>query len=102
MVSKNSSPDGTICKMLLSSRATPILSKRIRKNQVVSLTEERPSLELAIKEYTSRRLSVLHERFYQLQLVANELDEIKNVIVKKAHGEHSSSPSSHINAHQSN
>jgi hypothetical protein len=87
IASKSSLPGGTVCKVLISSRASPILSDRLRKKQIVSLTDEKDCLEQAIRQYSSQRLQSLHEKFCQLDVGPSEIEEIERGIAKKADGE---------------
>ncbi|KAI1634575.1 hypothetical protein F4809DRAFT_506202 [Biscogniauxia mediterranea] len=50
------------CKVLISSRISPALSSRLRRKQVLSLSDEKESTWLVIKHYTSQRLSSLQGR----------------------------------------
>jgi hypothetical protein len=85
--SKASRSGGTVCKVLISSRTSPILPKGLRKSQIVSLTEEKAGLEGAIMEYAAQRLRALHERFSQMGIGPTEIEEFKGAIGKKADGE---------------
>jgi hypothetical protein len=84
LVSANSQSGGTVCKILIASRASPILSKRLRKTQVISLTEEKHSLSLATKDYATQRLDSLRYKFDQLHLNSSDLEEIQSAIAKNA------------------
>jgi predicted ATPase len=77
---------GTVCKVLISSRPSPTLIKRLRKTEVVSLSDEWKELESAIKKYTSLRLQSLHDRLEQLDLESDDIEEIVNEVAKKADG----------------
>jgi len=86
ITSKSSLSGSTVCKVLVSSRASPILSNRLRKKQIISLTEEKECLEGAIREYASQRLRSLHRKFGQLEVGPIEIEEFKCGIAKKADG----------------
>ncbi|KAF2868791.1 hypothetical protein BDV95DRAFT_630472 [Massariosphaeria phaeospora] len=83
---KSSSHGGTVCKVLISSRSSPLMDRCLRKKQVVSLSDEVVRVEKAIQAYASQRLRSLHERFRQLELETEDIDEIEQIIAKKAHG----------------
>jgi NACHT domain len=85
--SKFSDSEGTI-KVLISSRTSSSLPKRLGKKQIISLAEEKAELEGAIMNYASRRLRSLHEKFSQLNIGLAEMDEFKHEIVKKADGKY--------------
>ncbi|KAK9414056.1 putative NACHT domain-containing protein [Seiridium unicorne] len=86
LVSKNSQSGGTVCKILIASRASPILSKRLRNAQVISLTEEKHSLNSAIKYYATQRLDSLRYKFDQLHLSPSDLEDIQGAVARKADG----------------
>ncbi|KAK3293870.1 uncharacterized protein B0H64DRAFT_398860 [Chaetomium fimeti] len=86
VASKFSSSDSTICKVLVSSRPTSILAKRLGKKQTLSFTDEKPAVEEAIRQYASQRLHSLHQRFSQLDIGADELGDIEHRVARKADG----------------
>lgn len=86
LTSKNSSTGGTVCKILISSRASPIISKRLRAKTTISLTEERESIKDAIREYVHQRLGSLREKLRQLNLGQKEIAEIETIITNKGDG----------------
>ncbi|KAM0810766.1 putative NACHT domain-containing protein [Seiridium cardinale] len=86
LVSKNSQSGGTVCKILIASRASPTLSKRLRDTQVISLTEEKHYLNSAIKYYATQRLDSLRYKFDQLHLSPSDLEDIQGAIAGKADG----------------
>jgi hypothetical protein len=77
---------GTVCKVLVSSRPSPMLGKRLRKKQVVSLSDEGGEVENAIKVYTSQRLRSLQDRLCQLELESGDVEELEKSVAKKADG----------------
>ncbi|ETS86312.1 hypothetical protein PFICI_00140 [Pestalotiopsis fici W106-1] len=83
LVSKNPRSGGTVCKFLIASRASPLLSKRLRNDQIISMTKEKQALDVAIRVYTSHRLDRLRDRFDQLHLGHNNLEDIQSAIAKK-------------------
>ncbi len=86
-VASNSSSSGsTICKVLVSSRPTHILAKRLGKKQTLSLADEKTSLEEAIRQYASQRMQSLYQKFSPLEIGADELKEIEYGIARKADG----------------
>ncbi|KAI0163700.1 hypothetical protein BJ166DRAFT_526974 [Pestalotiopsis sp. NC0098] len=86
LISKNPQSGGTVCKVLISSRSSPILSKRLGRKQIISLTEEKQALDIAITDYATLRLNSLRERFDQLHLDHHDLENIKLAVAKKADG----------------
>jgi DNA-binding Lrp family transcriptional regulator len=86
VASKSSSSESTICKVLVSSRFTRILAKRLGKKQTLSLGDEKVALAEAIRQYASQRLQSLHHKFSQLDIGTDELREIEHGIARKADG----------------
>ncbi|RFU25006.1 hypothetical protein B7463_g11335, partial [Scytalidium lignicola] len=82
-----SSSGGATCKVLISSRTSPVLSHYLRKKQTVSLSNEKEHLQEAIRLYASQRLQSLEQKFRQLHIRPGEIDEIERGIAKKADGE---------------
>ncbi|KAK4144471.1 uncharacterized protein C8A04DRAFT_36713 [Dichotomopilus funicola] len=85
VVSKSSS-ESTICKVLVSSRPTRSLAKRLGKKQTLSLSDEKVALFEAIRQYASQRLQSLHHKFSQLDIGPDELGEIEHGVARKADG----------------
>ncbi|KAI1131060.1 hypothetical protein F5Y10DRAFT_262625 [Nemania abortiva] len=86
IITKDPVEGATVCKVLVSSRASPTLTKRLEKSRVISLTEERNSVKLAIRQYVSQRLQPMHDKLQQLDLGPQEIEEIVRVITNKSNG----------------
>lgn len=88
LLNQISSPStgGTVVKVLVSTRITPVLSAQLRKKQTVCLTDETASLTTAIQLYASQRLRTLEERLRQLELDSEEVEQLGHLISKKAEG----------------
>lgn len=86
VVSKSSSSESTICKILVSSRPTRSLAKRLGKKETLSLGDEKVALFEAIRQYASQRLQSLHNKFSQLDIGADEFGEIEHGVAQKADG----------------
>jgi archaellum biogenesis ATPase FlaH len=86
ITSKPSLPGSTVCKFLTSSRSPSNALQNLRRRQTVSLTDEKTSLKGAIGQYVRERLRSLDTRLRQLGIGQAEVEEIRNVIVKKADG----------------
>lgn len=86
IASERSSSGNATCKVLISSRTSPTLSKCLRKKQTISLSEEKDWLEEAIRQYASQRLQSLEQKFHQLHISPGEVDNIERGIAKKADG----------------
>ncbi|KAI0447888.1 hypothetical protein F4803DRAFT_558575 [Xylaria telfairii] len=77
---------GTICKIFISSRASDIISRHLRRKEKLSLTDEKSHLSQAIKNYTTQRLQALHMKLEQLHLTGREIGDIEQSITKKSDG----------------
>jgi hypothetical protein len=86
ITSKIAGDGDTICKILIASRNAPHIANKLRNKQIVSLTEEKTSMKLAIRQYVSQRLRSMHEQLRQLELSRKDIDEIESVITNKADG----------------
>ncbi|KAI0459295.1 hypothetical protein F5B21DRAFT_526028 [Xylaria acuta] len=86
MISNTTRSKGIMCKVFISSRALEILSKQLRRKEILSLTEEKSSLSQAIKQYTLQRLQSLHAKLDQLGMTATEIGEIEYSITRKSDG----------------
>ena len=83
----SSSTGGAVCKVLLTTRPSSTISKYFRKDHVIFLSDETSPLQSAIRMYVSQRLRSLHDRFRQLELETDEIEEIELLVSKKAGGE---------------
>ncbi|KAI1669942.1 NACHT domain-containing protein [Pyrenophora tritici-repentis] len=79
---------GVTCKVLLTTRPSPVVRKyfKIRKNQVIYLSDEKSPLNSAIRTYVAQRLGSLNERLRQLELEKKEIADIGDLISQKASG----------------
>lgn len=85
---KTSATSGVCCKILVSSRPSPTISRALGKRPRISLTDQKRSLTKAIEEYSRQRLGLLDERFRQLGIEWHELDEIGRQVADKADGKY--------------
>ncbi|ESA44365.1 hypothetical protein GE21DRAFT_2385 [Neurospora crassa] len=78
----------SVFKILLCSRRTQQLEKRLRKRtvQVVSMTNEKGSIEPAIRTYANQRLRAIRYRLFQMGLTDSDLRDISINIARKADG----------------
>lgn len=86
IASKTHASDHVACKVLISSRPSTTVSHVLRRKPILSLTEEKQCLGVAIQEYASQRLRTLQTRFQQLGLHASEIEDICRQISRKADG----------------
>lgn len=85
-VASRARASGTVFKVLVSCRASPILEKVLRKQHVVSLSDEKECLEEAIWKYASHRLTADSHRLSQLGLHGPDLIDLGRSIARKADG----------------
>ncbi|UKZ47926.1 hypothetical protein TrVGV298_002161 [Trichoderma virens] len=81
IASDRSSSGNATCKVLISSRTSPILSNCLRQKQTISLSEEKDCLEEAIRQYASQRLQSLERKFHQLHISPEEIDNIERMFL---------------------
>ncbi|KAL7964170.1 hypothetical protein HDV63DRAFT_398832 [Trichoderma sp. SZMC 28014] len=86
VTSHRSLSGNAVCKVLISSRSSATLSHWLHKKQIVSLSEEKSCLFVAIRMYASQRLQAMEHRFRQIDIAPGELDDIECQIAKKADG----------------
>jgi hypothetical protein len=89
IVAQTSSLGNGICKVLVSSRGSPTLTRCMRKRPRISLSEEKDCLEQAIRHYASQRLRSFEEKLHQLHMGGTDVDEIEREIARKADGRQS-------------
>lgn len=87
ITTKSTSDEGTVCKVLVSSRYSTVLFKHLRKRQIISLSDESDQLNKAIRSYTIQRLQSSVERLHQLELEPEDVEDIASTIAQKADGE---------------
>ncbi|KIL88700.1 hypothetical protein FAVG1_07948 [Fusarium avenaceum] len=86
LTSKPVVPGSTVCKVLISSRAPSNALERLKRSQVISLSDEKKWLSEAISQYVHRRLRLMDKKLRQLDLEHSEMKEIQDLIVIKADG----------------
>ncbi|RYP13217.1 hypothetical protein DL765_006989 [Monosporascus sp. GIB2] len=86
IISRSSSAYGPTYKALIASRPSPTISQALRRERIISLTEERERLHDAIKQYSSQRLWSLKPRFHEFQMGQSCVEAIALKIAKKADG----------------
>ncbi|KAF5536492.1 NACHT domain-containing protein [Fusarium napiforme] len=86
MVSAAFSSGSTICKVMLSSRSSPAITKAAKQSQTVSLSNENKHLEKAIEAYALHRLSLIELELSQLQVTPDDISDLSCRIAKRAEG----------------
>lgn len=74
------------CKVLVSSRSSTTLKNSLRKQVIVSLSDERKNMEDAICIYAEQRLAINHHRLAQHGLCGEDLRRMSSRIAQKADG----------------
>ena len=77
---------GAVFKVLVSCRTSPLLEKVLRKQPVVSLSDEKECLEEAISTYASHRLTADAYKLSQLGLRGSDLTHLGRSVARKADG----------------
>ncbi|KAL5313042.1 hypothetical protein ACEPPN_019469 [Leptodophora sp. 'Broadleaf-Isolate-01'] len=77
---------GTVFKVLVSCRTSPLLEKVLKKQPVVSLSDEKECLEEAIWIYASHRLNADAYKLSQLGLRESDLTDLGRSVARKADG----------------
>ncbi|KAM0344892.1 hypothetical protein ACHAPU_007025 [Fusarium lateritium] len=86
LTSKPAVPGNTVCKVLVSSRAPSSALEKLRRKQIISLSEEKRLLNESIRQYVEQRLGSMNNKLRQLDLGSSEIGEIRDAIVTKADG----------------
>ncbi|KAF4987182.1 hypothetical protein FDECE_15563 [Fusarium decemcellulare] len=86
MISKPTLPGNTSCKVLIASRTPSHSLQGLRKQQIISLSEQKGHLHGAIRQYVGQRLKSLSMKFKQLDIGRDGIEEIQTVVVKKVDG----------------
>ncbi|KAK4060673.1 hypothetical protein Trihar35433_10081 [Trichoderma harzianum] len=73
-------------KVLISSRPSPLLSKKFRKRPTVSLIDEKSRIDEAIKIYANQKLGSLRNRFLEFGICGTDIAELSHSISLKADG----------------
>ncbi|UZP43119.1 hypothetical protein NXS19_010935 [Fusarium pseudograminearum] len=86
LTSKPVIPGSTACKVLISSRAPSDSLERLMRKQIVSLSEEKSVLNMAVWQYVDQRLESMETKLRQLNIQHANIVEIQEAIVIKSDG----------------
>ncbi|EXM13004.1 hypothetical protein V3481_017379 [Fusarium oxysporum f. sp. vasinfectum] len=86
MVSTAFSSGSTVCKVMLSSRTSPAITRTAKQSQTLCLSDENKNLEKAIETYALHRLTLLEPQISQLQISQDDICTLSRGIAKKAEG----------------
>ncbi|KAI1070812.1 hypothetical protein LB507_006787 [Fusarium sp. FIESC RH6] len=86
LISKPVVPGSTTCKVLVASRGPSEVLEKLKRKQIISLAEEKGSLDRAIWEYVGLRLETMRPKLRQIDVQHSEVEEIQSTIVKKSDG----------------
>ncbi|KAF9770379.1 hypothetical protein IL306_012094, partial [Fusarium sp. DS 682] len=84
MVSTAFSSGSTVCKVMLSSRTSPAITRTAKQSQTLCLSDENKNLEKAIETYALHKLTHLEPQFSQLQISQDDICTLSRGIAKKA------------------
>jgi hypothetical protein len=83
---------GAACKVLVSCRTSQLLKRALGKKPTVSLSDEKDSLEHAIRTYAEQKLKAQRYRLSELGLQDYDLEDIGQSIARKADGTYPLTP----------
>lgn len=83
---KASKQNGTIIKVLFSSRQSPILNPLLKRYQLVSLTARKKEIDASIRQYISQRLLTISVRLDAIDVTPSVRETMETCIVKKSAG----------------
>jgi archaellum biogenesis ATPase FlaH len=86
IVSTASASGSSVCKVLVSTRLSPAIRRKLRNKTMLSLGDEKANVETAIQHYTAQRLKSLSHRLSQAKIMNDDIKEMENMIVRKADG----------------
>jgi hypothetical protein len=82
---------GAVCKVLLTTRPmSRTIMAKFKKSPDISLSENNSPLNSAIRMYVARRLVLLQDRFRELELDPQRIDELGERISNKANSKNTS------------
>lgn len=87
LVSTALSSGSTVCKVLLSSRTSQVISKKSRYKHAISLGDEKDKIKSAIRHYAAQRLRALRDQFLPMKISDDDVEGIGLRIATKADGE---------------
>lgn len=77
---------GHICKVLISSRDTVALREKLKKMTLISLSQEKPNLTVAIERYSDMRLRKMQSKLVELGISEEGLKGFAKKIGVKSDG----------------
>jgi len=77
---------GTVCKVLVSSRDTPKLTRLLRRKPSISFKDEIAAVSKAIQYYIQKRLDDMKLELLELQITDSQIEYARNAIVAKSDG----------------
>lgn len=80
------SANQNVVKVVVTTRKLPVTTKRLKKSQILSLSDEEGPLTSAIRIYASRRLKFMESKLRQIELEEEEIHAIEGLVAEKAHG----------------
>lgn len=86
LISLGSPANSGVVKILISSRPTSFLLKRFRKRSTVALADEKGRIGEAIEKYAYQKLSLLDNRFSDLDIRDADIRDISHRVSLKSDG----------------
>jgi len=87
LVSTSGSPPSVVCKLLLLSRPSDVIGRRLRKRSTISLSEQSVHVGKVIQTYAKYRLESLRSRLDQMEVGDDDIENMANMLSTKADGE---------------
>lgn len=81
--SKNS---GSVCKILISSRDTPVVADIMSKHPKIHLNQERTAIDTSIKSFVHHEINLLSAQIGEIDAKA-DMNDIEQEFLEKADGE---------------
>lgn len=85
-ISNQGRSNGSVFKVLISCRMSPLLLQLLKKWVLVSLSDEKRSVEDAISLYSKNRLEAINDRLYELHIWRDKIPGLAQKIAIKADG----------------
>lgn len=90
LVTGKNTSSTTCCKMLVFSRDTPIISKKLRKilkrPTEIPLSNETQSINKSIRVFVNTRLSEIEHDISMLRISKEEMDDMGRILMERAEG----------------
>lgn len=89
VTSMSTNANQAVCKAMVFCRFSSSASSKLRKSQSRTLAEEKKHRSASIRQYANMRLKSIYNKFEQMSLTMNDIEEIEDAITEKADGSRS-------------